>query len=99
MDVWQMISIVLAVVALLLVTIYLIVENVIGKIFERVPRAKYSSLIQFKDVEKEYPYERLNFRSGEHMLQGYHLGKENTKGYYWHYHTYNRKGGHVYYLF
>ncbi len=21
------------------------------------------------------------------------------KGYYWHYHTYNRKGGHVYYLF
>ena len=26
-------------------------------------------------------------------------GKENTKGYYWHYHTYNRKGGHVYYLF
>lgn len=26
-------------------------------------------------------------------------GKEKTKGYYWHYHTYNRKGGHVYYLF
>ena len=26
-------------------------------------------------------------------------GKENTPGYYWHYHTYNRKGGHVYYLF
>ena len=26
-------------------------------------------------------------------------GKENVKGYYWHYHTYNRKGGHVYYLF
>ncbi len=26
-------------------------------------------------------------------------GKENIKGYYWHYHTYNRKGGHVYYLF
>ena len=80
MDVWQMISIVLAVVALLLVMTYLIVENVIGKIFERVPRPKYSSLIQFKDVEKEYPYERLNFRSGEHRLQGYHLGKENTKG-------------------
>ena len=26
-------------------------------------------------------------------------GKENTPGYYYHYHTYNRKGGHVYYLF
>ncbi len=26
-------------------------------------------------------------------------GRENTPGYYYHYHTYNRKGGHVYYLF
>ena len=26
-------------------------------------------------------------------------GKENTPGYYYHFHTYNRKGGHVYYLF
>ena len=26
-------------------------------------------------------------------------GKENTPGYYYHYHTYNRSGGHVYYLF
>ena len=26
-------------------------------------------------------------------------GKENTLGYYWHYHTYNRSGGHVFYLF
>lgn len=26
-------------------------------------------------------------------------GKVNTRGYYWHYHTYNRKGGHVFYLF
>ena len=26
-------------------------------------------------------------------------GKENTPGFYWHYHTYDRSGGHVYYLF
>lgn len=26
-------------------------------------------------------------------------GKENVPGYYYHYYTYNRKGGHVYYLF
>ena len=26
-------------------------------------------------------------------------GKESTPGYYYHFHTYNRKGGHVYYLF
>ncbi len=26
-------------------------------------------------------------------------GKKNTPGYYYHYHTYNRKGGHVYYMF
>ena len=25
--------------------------------------------------------------------------KHGGKGYYWHYHTYNRKGGHVFYLF
>ena len=26
-------------------------------------------------------------------------GKESTPEYYYHFHTYNRKGGHVYYLF
>ncbi len=26
-------------------------------------------------------------------------GKDYVLGYYWHYHTYNRKGGHVFYLF
>ena len=26
-------------------------------------------------------------------------GKENTPGYYFHYHTYDRSGGHVYFLF
>jgi len=26
-------------------------------------------------------------------------GKENTPGFYYHYHTYNRSGGHAYYLF
>ena len=26
-------------------------------------------------------------------------GKENIKGYYYHFHTYNRKGGHVFYMF
>ena len=26
-------------------------------------------------------------------------GKEIMPGYYYHYHTFNRKGGHVYYLF
>ncbi len=26
-------------------------------------------------------------------------GMENTPGYYYHYHTYNRKGGHVFFLF
>ena len=26
-------------------------------------------------------------------------GQENTPGYYYHYHTYNRSGGHVYFLF
>lgn len=24
---------------------------------------------------------------------------KSSLGYYWHYHTYNRKGGHVFYLF
>lgn len=27
------------------------------------------------------------------------VGKNGVMGYYWHYHTYNRKGGHVFYLF
>ena len=26
-------------------------------------------------------------------------GKENIKGYYYHFHTYNRKGGHAFYMF
>lgn len=26
-------------------------------------------------------------------------GKENIKGYYYHFHTYSRKGGHVFYMF
>jgi len=26
-------------------------------------------------------------------------GRKNTIGYYWHYNTYNRNGGHVFYLF
>lgn len=80
MESWQIICIVLAVVVLLFVTVYLVVKKIIDGIFKRVKRTKYSSLIQFKDVEKEYPYELINFYSGANRLQGYLFGKENTKG-------------------
>ena len=80
METWQIICIVLAAVVLLLVITYLVVKGIIDKIFKRVNRPNFSSLIQFKDVKKEYPQELMQFPSGDHMLQGYLMGKENTKG-------------------
>ena len=37
--------------------------------------------------------------NNKNLLPEIDKGKENEKGYYYHYHTYNRKGGHVYYLY
>lgn len=39
-------------------------------------------------------------RNNKELVPEIDKGKENVKGfYYYHYHTYNRKGGHVYYLY
>ena len=38
-------------------------------------------------------------RNNKQLLPEIDKGKKNVPGYYYHYHTYNRKGGHVYYLF
>lgn len=37
--------------------------------------------------------------NNKQLYQEIDKGKENTPGYYYHYHTYNRQGGHVYFLF
>ncbi len=80
MGVWQIAGMVTAAVVLICVLLFFVVKKVIDKIFKRVERPKFSSLIQFKDVKREYPQELLRFQSGKNMLQGYLLGKDNTKG-------------------
>lgn len=80
MEIWQIAGIVLAVAALIFVIMFFVVKKIIDGIFKRVNRPHFSSLVQFKDVKKEYPQELIQFPSGDHMLQGYLLGAENTKG-------------------
>jgi len=80
MEIWQIAGIVLASVLLACAIIFFVVKKVIDVTFKRVERPNYSSLVQFKDVKKEYPPELLKFKSGENMLQGYLLGAENKKG-------------------
>lgn len=80
MGFWQIAGIVMVAVVLVFVLMFLVVKKIIDNIFKRVERPNYSSLLQFKDVKREYPQELLRFKSGKNMLQGYLLGKENTKG-------------------
>lgn len=80
MDIWQIVGIVIAAIVLLLLIAYFVVKKIIDKIFKRVEQPKFSSLIQFKEIQKEYPQELIKFPSGDCMLQGYLLGRENTKG-------------------
>ncbi len=80
MGVWQIAGIVLAGVLAVAVIIFLIVKKIIDGIFKREERPRYSSLVQFKDIHREYPAELMKFKSEKNMLQGYLLGKENTKG-------------------
>lgn len=80
MGFWQIAGIVIAGIVVISFIIFLLVKKIIDGIFKRIERPNYSSLVQFKDVKKEYPPELLKFRSGENMLQGYLLGAENTKG-------------------
>lgn len=37
--------------------------------------------------------------NNRHLYPEIDRGRSNTIGYYWHYHTYNRNGGYVFYLF
>lgn len=80
MEGWQTAGIVSAMVLLVFILIFLAVKKIIDGTFKRTERPKYSSLVQFKDVKKDYPAELVKFRSGENMLQGYLMGMENTKG-------------------
>lgn len=80
MEFWQIAGVTAAVAVLIFIIMFLIVKKIIDGIFKKVKRPNYSSLIQFKDVKREYPPELLKFKSGENWLQGYLLGAENTKG-------------------
>lgn len=80
MGFWQIAGMITAAVVLVFILLFFVVKIVIDKIFKRVERPNYSSLIQFKDIKREYPQELLRFKSGKNTLQGYLLGKENTKG-------------------
>lgn len=80
MGFWQIAGIVTAAVVLIFVLLFFAVKIMIDKIFKRVERPNFSSLLQFKDVQRDYPQELLRFQSGQTMLQGYLFGKENTKG-------------------
>lgn len=80
MEIWQIAGIVIAAIVLIAIILFFVVKKIIEGIFKRVARPNYSSLLQFKDVKKEYPQELIKFRSGKHMLQGYLLGAQNSKG-------------------
>lgn len=80
MGFWQIAGIVVAGILVVSLIVFLVVKKIIDGIFKRIERPNYSSLVQFKDVKKDYPAELLKFKSGANMLQGYLLGKENTKG-------------------
>jgi len=80
MEIWQIAGIIAAGIVVAMLIIFFVVKHFIDRTFKRTGRPKYSSLVQFKDVSREYPAELLQFKSGENMLQGYLLGKENTKG-------------------
>ena len=74
MGFWQIAGIVMVAVVLVFVLMFLVVKKIIDNIFKRVERPNYSSLLQFKDVKKEYPQELLRFQSGKNMLQGFESG-------------------------
>ena len=80
MGVMEIAGIVIAAILLVSVINFFVVKKIIDGIFKRVERPKYFSKIRFKDIAKEYPQELVRFRSGKNMLQGYLMGKENTKG-------------------
>ena len=40
-----------------------------------------------------------NGRNNKKLRPEIDYGKENTPGFYYHYHIYNRRGGHIYFLF
>lgn len=80
MEIWQIALLVLGGSLLLCVFAFTVVKTIIDGIFKRIERPNYSSVLQFKDVAGEYPQELMKFPSGKNMLQGYLLGKENTKG-------------------
>jgi len=80
MGVWKIAGIVLAGILVMSGIIFFIVKKIIDGIFKRTECPRYSSLVQFKDINGEYPAELIKFKSGENMLQGYLLGKDNTKG-------------------
>lgn len=80
MGIWQITGIAVLGILVIALVIFLMVKKIIDGIFKRIERPNYSSLVQFKDIKKEYPAELLKFKSGENMLQGYLLGRENTKG-------------------
>lgn len=61
-------------------------KKIIDNIFKRVERPYYSSLLQFKDVKKEYPQELLRFQSGKTcykvLNQGYQVFAYDNTGYH-----------------
>ena len=76
----KILGIVIVVMVLIFICLFYIVKKVIDNIFMRAERPKFSPLLQFKDVKREYPQELIGFKSGSNTLQGYLLGQENTKG-------------------
>lgn len=80
MGIGQIILIIFGAVILFCIFMFTAVKTIIDGIFARCERPEYSAKLQFKDVAKEYPQELIKFPSGKNMLQGYLLGKENSKG-------------------
>lgn len=86
MGFWQIAGIVMVAVVLVFVLMFLVVKKIIDNIFKRVERPNYSSLLQFKDVKKEYPQELLRFQSGKTcykvLNQGYQVFAYDNTGYH-----------------
>ena len=79
-EIGKIILIILGAILLVCIIMFFVVKGVIDKIFSRCERPEYSVKLQFKDVVKDYPQELVKFPSGQNMLQGYLLGRENSKG-------------------
>lgn len=80
MEIGQILLVVFGAILFLCILMFTVVKTVIDGIFARRERPECSAKLQFKDVEREYPQELFKIPSGKNMLQGYLLGKENTKG-------------------